>query len=453
MIEPAWLSIGELVDQYAAGTVTAATVVEATLTRIEATEPHLHAYAHVATDRALAGAARADEAAASGRLLGPLHGVPIAVKDLIATAGIPTEAGSKVLTGSVPTRDAHVVQRLKEAGAVVIGKSVTHEFAYGRNVVPTRNAWDPSCYSGGSSAGSAVAVAAGTAHGAIGSDTGGSIRAPAAMNGIVGLKPTFGSVDLSGVIPLATSLDTVGPMTRTVRDASRLFSAMTGQSGHRDFGDLNDVRLGIDREYFYDGAEEPVVDAVDQAVTQLASLGATITPVDIPHLELTRTVGQTIMLAEASEWHRDLLKSRSDKYAPGTRQMARLGYLLPAPLYVKAQKVRTLIRDEVRNAFEQHDLDGLVGPTIPVTTMSLERWRSSTNSKGETPIASCLRLGMVANVTGLPALSLPVGFDRESHPVGMQIIGRPYGENRILEVGEVYERTTDWHTLHPDWLD
>lgn len=454
MIASDWLSIGELVEHYASGTLTAVGVVEATLSRIEATEPHLHAYATVAADQALADAAQADRAAANGRLLGALHGVPIAVKDLVETAGIPTEAGSKVLAGSVPGQDAPVVRRLKEAGAIVVGKSVTHEFAYGRNVVPTRNAWDPDCYSGGSSAGSAVAVAAGTAHGAVGSDTGGSIRAPASMNGIVGLKPTYGSVDLRGVIPLATSLDAVGPMTRTVADASLMLSSMTGRyDHHRPKGDLGGTRLGVAREYFFDdSAEEAVVGSVDQAVAHLSALGAEILQVDIPHLELARTVGQTIMLAEASEWHRDLLMTGGQSYEPGTRQMAQLGFLLPSPVYLKAQKVRSLIRTEVRNAFERHDLDALVGPTIPVTTMSLERWRSSTNSLGETPIASCLRLGMVANVTGQPALSFPVGFDMKGHPIGMQAIGRPFAESTILEVGEAYQMTTDWHTVHPEWL-
>ena len=279
MTDLTWLTVEEARSHIARRHVSAAELLEATLERIEETETSVHAFARLLESDARAAAGHADRAALRGTLLGPLHGIPIAVKDVCYTRGVPTEAGSRVLAGFTPASDATVVTRLREAGAILVGKTVAHEFGYGQNTPATRNAWNSACYPGGTSAGSAVAVASGSAFATIGTDTGGSIRIPAALNGVVGLKPTYGRVSRRGVIPMSPSLDTVGPLARTVRDCALMFSTIAGGTAsdrtiiaepvppkcHTSPTVLITVRIGVERDFFFPLSLDPAVRAAVSA--------------------------------------------------------------------------------------------------------------------------------------------------------------------------------------------
>jgi aspartyl-tRNA(Asn)/glutamyl-tRNA(Gln) amidotransferase subunit A len=316
-----WCGIGELSRRFRRGEVSSARVTDSLLGRIIETEHRLHAYVNVMADSAMRAAEAADAAFKQGRVRSFLQGVPIAVKDLCETKGVPTGAGSHVMDGFVPARDAEVVRHLRDAGAVLVGKTVTHEFAYGQNMPETRNAWDQSCYPGGSSAGSGVAVAAGTAYGAVGTDTGGSIRVPASVNGVVGLKPTFDRVSRVGVFPMSPTLDTVGPITRSVEDAALMLDVMAGggtadpNTGDPVRGylakpwlDLRGVRIGVERGYFFPyDLEEDVRSAVETAIELFRELGASVVDVEIEHLDLTVPAGTAVLAGDTSEWHQRLL--------------------------------------------------------------------------------------------------------------------------------------------------
>ena len=448
------------------GEVSSAELLQAVRDRMEETEPAVHAYVGVMDESSRAEAEQADRELRDGRRRGPLHGIPVAVKDLCWTKGFPTTAGSRVLEGFVPDSDAGVVERLRRAGAVLVGKTVTHEFAYGQDVPPTRNSWDQACYPGGSSAGSGVSVALGSAYGSIGTDTGGSIRVPASVNGVVGLKPTAGRVSRRGVFPMSPTLDTVGPLARTAEDCALLLGVV---AGHED-GDattvdepvpdyaaglterLEGVRVGVEREYFfYEGVREDVRKAVDAAIDELAALGAEI--VDVPaidHVAYAAAAGMTVLVADTSEWHRRFLRERGDRYVPATRVMLELGELVPATAYVRAQRVRTLVRDGLRRAFEQHRLDALATPTIPLTTLPVEQLSVDLTGTGETALAAFLHHTFLANVVGIPALSVPCGFSADTLPIGLQLYGRPFGEPALFRIAHAYQGATDWHTRRPE---
>ena len=461
-----WRSIAELADLLRDRAVTSVEVTEALLERIEQTDSQLHAFVGVMAESALRDAEAADRSFAAGEVRGPLQGIPIGIKDLCETAGFPTAAGSRALEGHVPSADAAVVSRLREAGAVIIGKTVTHEFAYGQNTPSTRNAWNPACYPGGSSAGSAVAVAAGTAYGAVGTDTGGSIRVPAAVNGVVGLKPTFGRVSRRGVFPMSPTLDTVGPLTRTAHDAALMLAAMAGRHEAGDLTalhepvedyasqlnpDLTGMRIGVEGPYFfYEAVQTDVREAVQEAISQLRDLGATVIEIEIPELDWVVPAGMAVLLGDTSEWHQGLLRQRGERYVRETRAMVEVGELLLATAYVRAQKVRSVIRDRVRTAFELHRLDAIVAPSVPQTTMPVEQLSVDLTGKTiEGALSGFIHHNFLANVIGIPSLSIPVGFDSDRLPIGMQVCGRPFGEGTILRIGDAFQTSTTWHRSHP----
>jgi aspartyl-tRNA(Asn)/glutamyl-tRNA(Gln) amidotransferase subunit A len=445
--------------------VSSVELLQDTLARLKETEPTVHAYATLMEASAHHQAETADREIAHGHRRGPLHGIPIGIKDLCFTEGVPTEAGSRVMKGFVPDSDSTVVSRLKDGGAVIVGKTVTHEFAYGQDVPPTRNAWDPRCYPGGSSAGSGVAVAVGSAFGSIGTDTGGSIRVPASVNGIVGLKPTFGRVSKHGVFPMSPSLDTVGPLTRTAEDCALMLGAIAGHdprdpsSAKAEVPDyaagigtnVRGVRLGIDRGYFfYERVSDDVRAACDEAIRQLESLGAEIVEVDIPELEFAPYAGMAVLTADTSQWHQRLLRSRGREYTPGVRVMLELGELVQASQYVHGERVRAAIRAGVRRAYEQHRLDCLVGPTLPTTTMPVAEHSTSLTGDGDASLSPFLHHCFLGNVIGIPALSFPCGFSASQLPIGLQLYGRPFGEAIMLQVAHAYQEATDWHTRRPE---
>jgi aspartyl-tRNA(Asn)/glutamyl-tRNA(Gln) amidotransferase subunit A len=446
--------------------VSSAELTRAALDRIEETEPLVHAYATVLGDSARKEAAQADRELAGGLWRGPLHGIPLGIKDLCYTRGVPTEAGSRVLEGFVPAYDATVVELLRTAGAVTLGKTVTHEFAYGQNVPPTKNPWNLDFYPGGSSAGSGVATAVGSAFGAIGSDTGGSIRVPASINALAGLKPTFGRVSRRGVVALSSSLAHVGPIARDVEDCALLLQAIAGHdpldaaSLDRPVPDFTarlqagagGFRLGVDRGYYFsDAVCADVRSTAETALRELERLGATLVDVSIPEMELALVVGLTILQVEASTIHRELLRSRGADYDLGTRLMLEVGEFIPATHYALALRARRVVQAAVRDTFQAERLDALVGPTLPLPTVKLDDMLVDFLGGGEgIDLSAMLKHGIIANVSGLPALTIPCGMSGDGFPIGLQFIGRPFAEASLFTVARAYEAATEWHTMRPD---
>ena len=458
------LTLRQASELLAAGETSAVELLEATLRQIDATEPFVHAYAYVAADQARAAAATADQERARGVDRGPVHGIPVGIKDLLYTTDMPTEAGSKVYAGFAPAFEATAVQRLREAGAVIVGKTVTHEFAYGQDVPPTRNAWNQECYPGGSSAGSGVAVAVRSAFGALGSDTGASIRIPGSVNGVVGVKPTFGRVSRHGVVGMSPSLDHVGPLARTVEDAALLLGAVAGHdpadlasldAPNEDFtreldGGADGLRIGVDRDYYFSHfVTDEVRAATLEAIDELERQGATIVDVRIDELQLMSDVGLILVLTDTSDYHRMLLRAHASDYTPGVRLMLELGNLVPATTYLVAQRARASMREAVRKTFHDHHLDALAAPTIPTTTMPLDQLSVAPGDGEESVFAMFLHHNIPSNLTGQPALSVPCGFSSEELPIGLQLIGRPLEEARLFRIARAYERANPLFERRP----
>lgn len=466
------LTVGEAAPLLKRVEISPVELTQSVLERIEETEGRVHAYATVMREDALRAAHGAEAAIRRGEHRGPLHGIPIAVKDLYYTAGTLTQAGSKVLRGFIPTHDSTVALRLKHAGAVIVGKTVTHEFAYGQNVPPTRNPWDLGRTPGGSSAGSGAAVAAHSCLAAMGTDTGGSIRMPASVDGVVGLKPTFGRVSKYGVLPLSWSLDHCGPMTKTVEDAALVMNVIAGHD-RRDPTSADEpvpdyttslrdgvrgLRLGVPTNYFFRGVHRAVRDAVEQALRVLEGLGAVRVEVAIPHVELSAAVGIGILVPEASALHQSWLRQRASDYDQGTRTMLEVGELLLATHYLRALRARTLIKESFRKVFTEHRLDALVTPTEPTAATKIDQRTVTFEDVGEEAFFSVfVRETIPFNLAGLPALSVPCGFSPPSGgvdigpnlPIGLHIAGRPFDESTVLRIGFAYQSATDWHRRRP----
>jgi aspartyl-tRNA(Asn)/glutamyl-tRNA(Gln) amidotransferase subunit A len=431
-------------------------LTQAVLDRIAETDHVVRAYAAVTADAALRAAAAADKASRSRDQLAPLHGIPVAVKDNIHVAGTPTEAGSAALRGLVADHDASVVASLRRAGAVIVGKTHMIELALGQSVPPTRNAWNTRHGPGGSSSGSATAVAVRSAYGALGTDTGGSIRVPACLQGVVGLKPSFGRVSRAGVIPMSSTLDHVGPLARTVEDCGILLSAIAGhdprdpQSADVPPGDyaasaadrdLAGVRIGIDRDYFFDGVDPEYAKLVDAAVGELSALGATLVPVRIARTELVRGVFVTIMLTDMSSHHGHLARDRGDLLDPRTRMCLQFGGLIPGSHYVSAQRARRALRESVRTVFTESGLDALVTPSASETAPEV--------SDASVNLFERRLRQSLADIVGLPAISVPCGFAPNGLPAGFELYGRPFAEATILRLGRAYQGVTDWPSRPP----
>ena len=459
------LSIREAGDRLSRREITSSELVEAELERIAETEPLVHAYAHVTAKAARAQAKAADAELARGRWRGPLHGIPIAYKDLVYTTDAPTEAGSKVLEGWLPGFDATVLTKLRHAGAVTLGKAHTHEFAYGVNIPPTRNPWGLDLYPGGSSAGSGVSVAARSAFGAIGTDGGGSIRCPASVNGIVGLKPTQGRVSRRGVVPMSSTFDNVGPLTRTVEDNALMLTAMSGYdpadpisldepvpdfTQGMDSG-VKGLRFGIERDFFFSKRVKPdVLKSVQDALDLLVSMGAELVEIKIPELDYAVPAAMPALVADTTAYHRHWLRERADRYERSTRVMIELGEVIPATHYVTSQRARRFLRDRVRNAFSMFKLDALIAPTLPGPTVRVEELNLDlVDGAGESPGTSYFRTCVAANVVGVPALSIPGGFTAAGLPIGIAVWGRPLQEAMLFRIARAYEQAHDWHERIP----
>jgi aspartyl-tRNA(Asn)/glutamyl-tRNA(Gln) amidotransferase subunit A len=467
-------------DRIADGSTSASDVCRQHVDRIQQANKRLNAFNTIVGERAMARAADIDRRRAAGEEVGPLAGVPVALKDNLCVRGVRTTASSRILDHYEPPYDATVVRRLESAGAVIVGKTNCDEFAMGSSnensaYGPVRNPWALDRAPGGSSGGSAVAVAANLVPLALGSDTGGSIRQPAALSGVVGLKPTYGRVSRYGLIALASSLDQIGPFARTVGDAALALSVLAGQDAADstsvaqpvpDFtkaltGDIRGVRIGVPRTFVAEGVDAAVLGSFGAALDVLRDAGAALVDVDLPHAKYAVPVYYLVMTAEASSnlarydgvryGHRtadaDTLKTmysrtRDEGFGAEVKRRIMLGtYVLSAgyydAYYLKAQQVRTLLRRDYDTAFEKVDVVAM--PTSPTPAFKL---REKTSDPLQMYLADIFTVS--ANLTGSPALSIPCGFTTDRLPIGIQFTGRMFDETTLLRVGDAYERATSW---------
>lgn len=434
--------------------------------RIHQLQPKLNGFITITEEEGRKAATEAEDKIRKGQYRGPLHGIPISIKDLFATRGIRTTAGSKVLAKWIPDYDATAVARLQQSGMVLVGKTNMHEFAYGvtndnPHFGPARNPWQPARVPGGSSGGSAAAVASSQCAASLGSDSGGSIRTPAAVCGVVGLKPTYGRVSRYGAIPLAWSLDHVGPIAKSVEDAAIMLAAIAGpdpmdpSSSSRpvpDYrkdmrGSIRGLRLGVPRQYFWENVDPEIQKVVSAAIRQMEGAGAMRVEVDIPALENCAAMEAHITLAEATSYHEPYLKKQADDYGPAVRTNLEAGRYLLATDYVKSQRARTLLQRNFNEAFKRAEV--IVSPTLPALPPLVgEVWVQSGDLR-EHVIDAFLRFNIPYDLTGLPAISVPCGFSSAGLPIGLQIGGRAFEEATILKFAHAYEQSTDWHTARP----
>jgi aspartyl-tRNA(Asn)/glutamyl-tRNA(Gln) amidotransferase subunit A len=440
-------------------------LTSASLDQIKKWDSKLKTFITLTEESAKTTARRADEELTRGFDRGPLHGIPVAVKDVFCTQGVRTTCGSKIFADHVPEYDSAVVEKLQAAGAVLVGKTNMHELAYGitssnPHFGTVRNPWDLDRIPGGSSGGSGSAVGANMVFMAMGSDTGGSIRIPASFCGTVGLKPTFGRVSRYGVMPLDFSLDHMGPLTRSVRDAALTLNALGGFDPRDETSSrqplenylpaknvsIRDVRIGLPENFYFDRLDPAVAKAVRRMEETAQSLGATVTPVLLPDIMEINTIGRIILLAEASALMERHLPQR-DNFGSDVLALLDQGRLLPATDYINAQRLRRLIRQQFQAVWEQ--VDCLLTPTTPTPAPKIGQATLRFGDGEEEVRIATTRLVRAINVLGLPALSMPCGFDSQGLPLGLQIIGRPFQEALILRVGAALEDATDYSRKIP----
>ncbi len=439
-------------------------LTEAALARIEHYNPLLNAFLTVLPDHARRQARAAEREILRGRARGPLHGIPIALKDNFWTRGVRTTAGSKILAEFVPAKDSAVAARLAVAGVILLGKTNMHEFAYGitsenPHYGPVRNPWDRDRISGGSSGGSAAAVATGLCFASVGTDTGGSVRIPAALCGLTGLKPTFGLVSLEGTIPLAPSFDHAGPLARSVADACILLETIAGEypkgarrPDHRRLrAGRRRLRVGWPKHFYFERLDGEVQRLVETAVKRLAAaLHAQVIEVALPRLRDSVEHGTNLIVAEANYYHESCgyYPARAADYGEDVRGHLEWGHALRAVDYLRAAEKRKEVEEDFRAAFERVDI--LVAPTSPIPAPRIGEGSVRIAGERETPVrAELLRLTRPANLTGLPALTVPCGFTDEGLPAGLQLIGPRWMEARLLAAARAYEDATEWRLRHP----
>jgi aspartyl-tRNA(Asn)/glutamyl-tRNA(Gln) amidotransferase subunit A len=461
------LGLREAGERIASGELSPVELTEATLRRIEEVDPQLNSFVHVSGEQALAAARAAEAAIAAGYHLGPLHGTTIALKDLVGVRGEASSAGSKVLRDHVPTEDATITARLRAAGAIFVGRLNMHEFAYGvttnnPHYGAARNPWDTGRTPGGSSGGSGAAVAARLCCGAIGTDTGCSIRLPAAFNGIAGIRPTIGRVSNYGITPLAWTLDTAGPMCRTVEDCALMLAAIAGFDvkdrqtanvpvpSYRDDLErgLTGVRIALIEDFSLTGLQAGVASAVEAAVRELEAGGAQIREVPMTDLEPSISALLTVDIAEPAAYHAAWLRERPQDYGDDVRALLEVGELYLATHYIQAQRYRTLLRDQFDDILR--DFDAILTPNVPFTAPPVGATEVTLES-GEVLdiISAVMRYNALPPLVGLPAISVPCGFADDGLPVGMQLTGRAFDEGTLFRIGHAYEQTTDWHRRAP----
>jgi aspartyl-tRNA(Asn)/glutamyl-tRNA(Gln) amidotransferase subunit A len=455
----AYTSIGEIAPLVASGAVSPIDLLDSVLARIQAYNSRLNVYVSLMTQSARQEANAAAAELRGGRWRGPLHGIPIAVKDVFDTVGTRTTCGSPWFSRLMPVHDATAVERLRRGGAVIIGKTNLDAFAFGSTTInphfgATRNPWRVNFHPGGSSGGSAAAVAAGLAFGALGTDTGVSIRQPAACCGIVGLKPTYGLVSKYGAVPLAYSLDHVGPITRTVQDAAIMMSVLVGHDSRdpttvvRPSIDYSvRIRLpvarnvvGVARGFFFDSCDTEVAAAVEMALTAIDALGVRLRDVNLPNMNEANAIASTIASTEAAAFYAADLAEKPEIFSDELRHWLRSGALYGATQYRQLQRVRERLTEDTKRQIAP--FDSVVMPTSPVPATPISddplrqaglRWRNT----GPFTVVS------------LPAISIPCGFTRRGLPIGLQIVGKPFDEAKVLQLAYAYEKVTGWHKCRP----
>jgi aspartyl-tRNA(Asn)/glutamyl-tRNA(Gln) amidotransferase subunit A len=460
---PEFLSIEEAGRLLRKKEISPVELVDAALARIERGNPGLNAFLTIVADEARRQARAAERTIRSGNASGPLHGIPISLKDNFWTRGIRSTAGSKILANFVPNEDSDVASRLARAGAILLGKTNMHEFAYGitnenPHYGPVRNPWAQERISGGSSGGSAVAVATGMGFASMGTDTGGSIRIPASLCGIVGLKPTYGLVSVAGVVPLAETLDHAGPLGRTVTDVCIMLQAVTvkypkGAPAPECRKLRKNIprrfRLGWPKEYFFDRVDAEVRRAIEAAGKTLESLGARIEEVSLPHLADSVEPSTNIAMAEATRCHeaQGFFPARAAEYGEDVRKRLEMGREVRAVDYLNAFAVKREIEKEFRAAFAR--VDAIIAPALPIAAPRIGENELMIEGEKETVRSALVRLNRPANLTGDPAISIPCGFTRAGLPIGLQLIGAHWSEARLLAIALAYEDATEWHKQHP----
>jgi len=441
-------------------------VTEAYLARIDRLDPLLNSYIAVMADQARDAAKAAESEIVSGHYRGPLHGVPVGIKDLFDVAGVPNTMGSKILRDNVPTRDSTVVAKLKQAGTIILGKQNLHEFAFGitsenPHYGAVHNPWNLERVPGGSSGGTAAAIAGGLCAAGLGSDTGASIRAPASFCGVVGLKPTYGRVSRAGALPLAWSLDHPGPLARSVADCALMLQAIAGPDPRDpatifepvpDYNSglgrgVQNLRIGVPREYFFEIVEPEVERLVLHAISTLEGLGARVDEVSLPHVGHSQVAGNVIMSTEAAAWHAMWLAERPQDYGEDVLARIRGGLLVRAVEYLSSQKMRTLVQQDFASAFERVDV--VLGPTVPIVAPPIGHTIEPGGQLNLSPRVIANRATVPCNLTGMPAISVPCGLS-QGLPVGLQIMGPAFAEALVLRVAATYEAATEWRARRPE---
>lgn len=466
--ELALLSLESAADLLCKRRISAVELTDAVLARVQRLNPHLNAFITVARESAQAHAKLAEKEITTGNYRGPLHGIPVALKDNIVTEGIRTTAGSKFFLASEDSPEATLVRRLRRAGAIVVGKTNLHEFAYGvttnnPHFGSTRNPWNPECISGGSSGGSAAALAAGMAFAAVGTDTGGSIRIPSGLCGVVGLKPTYGRVSCFGVVPMARTLDHAGPMARTVSDVAIMLKAIAGYDPfdpttlrkpvanyHGELrGGVKGITLGYPREYFFERIDPAVSQAVQAAIRELEALGARVEEIRLPNFAETIVPSTDIAFAEAAQYHRSagFFPARADDYGCDVRERLAAGMEVKATDYIRALEIRSAFSKQMDTLFEK--VQAILVPTSPVPAPRIGEDKIVIDGIEETVRAALIRMNRPANFTGHPAISVPCGFTTAGLPIGLQMIGPRWDEAGLLRVAYAYEQATGWHNCSP----
>jgi len=485
-MELPFLTIKEASELIKRKEISSVEITQSILDRIQDNDEKLNTYITVLADKALECAKKADEEISSGNYLGPLHGIPLGLKDIFVTKDITTTCGSKMLENFIPPYDATVTGKLLDSGAVILGKNNMDEFAMGSSTEtsyfgPTKNPWDLERVPGGSSGGSASATAASLCLGSVGTDTGGSIRQPAALCGVVGMKPTYGRVSRFGMIAFASSLDQAGPLTKTVEDTALILNAISGADPKDstcldvpvpDYtqslkDEVKGLKIGIPKEYFVEGMDKDVEEASKKAISTLESLGAKLIEITLPHTEYAVLTYYIIAPSEASsnlarydgvkygfraegaESLRDMyFKTRAQGFGDEVKRRIMLGtYALSSgyydAYYLKAQKVRTLIKNDFDEAFKK--VDAIVAPTTPEVAFKI-------GEKTQDPIKMYLSdvLTIPCNIAGLPGISVPCGFSSDGLPIGIQVLGKPFDEETVIHVAHAYEQNTNWREKKPD---
>ncbi len=460
------MTIGELAPQIEAGKLSPVELTRQVLSQIRRLQPALNAYIVVLEESALDQARQAEREIRTGHYRGPLHGIPYAAKDLFYTKGVATTAGSKILRDHQPGYDAAVIERLREAGAVLVGKTGLHEFAYGitnnnPHFGPVRNPWDTARIPGGSSGGSGAAQATGQCVFSLGSDTGGSVRIPASFCGIAGLKPTFGRISRYGVFPLGHSLDHVGHFASTVKDLATILEAIAGPDPRDDSSareplppldlppepSLKDYRVGVPANYYFERCEPEVHKAAHAAIETMRGLGAQVSEVEIADLEEFTVLGRLILLPEATAVHRHRLRTRRADIGADVLGLLDQGQFVTACDYLDAQRRRRQLIETLNAVFDQVDV--IITPATPITAPKIGETTVEIAGHKEDARLAATRLVRALNLAGVPALAIPCGFDSRGLPIGLQIFGRAFDEAAVLTVGHAYEQATEWHKRRP----